>query len=952
MKIMYRYHVNKRSPVSSWILDDTVPFQENSGSGATGDKKTGTADPSISAPLVAGAAFSSVFDSASIGQFQCNLFKQGLENRPFALEAWVNPVLKSRGVTPQPSYENISTKPYPNSTSNPETQTWALSNSYWSNQSTLSYSANGGPYNRPYIRKTITATTNATSNTVWVVGVNTDNTTITGTQGIPVEPNTTYTVSFYVRYSLAKTQESLVVAFFDAAGSRISTNATAQQNIVQNKWSRLSITFTTPSNATRVGLRTNTISTASVVGDTSDASCVMVYKGNTLVGYGDGLQPGWEWTGTAGLSTSKTTANVGRVNWASNPSLESNSNDVSGTAGSGGASTMVRMTDGGYSGTSYKRQTYTTSPTGRSGGQYITSNIRGNTAYTMSAYIRTSIPQVIRATAEWKSEDSAQISNLGGPDTVVPANTWTRVSVSATSPTNATKVTVTFYATPATATIWPVGSYQDIDAFLIEETTNTTPGLYFDGSFPGAKWQSTVNNSPSTLTISNAEQQILSHSGHFDGLSINGKRVKFSTKYLSSGEAACYYDLQEYRAFHAVGIHSIDKNELYINGEKVAEVSLTDAQKNDTYIATDNFLYSGDTTSSQEIAMNAVAFYSTLSGDQIVQNYSQGINVLPQNSIYPQFNGMSFSMRVGNDSIFLDRTWSNAADFATGRNNNVQYSDEAVVPSYNASEVSVAGDWTVGVPLDALGDTSIYGVMLSWSGEFITVDTSLDGNTWTRATSNQLVSTITNGYNPNNKDLWIRVSFAGGLSPDPAYLESLTVVGFRNAFVDNASEREVSVTYPAVLRNDYEPILYRDDNGIALNGGTMTIGTDDSLDPDVARTLEVWIKPIYGTPVISVAGTKYRNGVVDSTITLGEWSVLHYVADANISVPITISGDCIVGQVVLYPTALSAGNVSHIYNSYVGNASVRYVETNTTSITDGASPLKIYSHDWAIDAAG
>lgn len=450
---------------------------------------------------------------------------------------------------------------------------------------------------------------------------------------------------------------------------------------------------------------------------------------------------------------------------------------------------------------------------------------------------------------------------------------------------------------------------------------------------------------------STGPQQILSHDGIFDGLSINGKVVKFSTQYATYGEAACTHDLGEYKLAHVVGIHTLEKNELYVNGAKVAEIHLTEDQKGDTYVVTDNFLYSGYTTSTQELAVNAVAFYPSLSGDQIMQNYLNGTETIGQANVYPQYDGMSFNMNTARNSVFLTEQWVDSSDFFRGKKTNVEIGPNAVVPAY-VSDVSVAGNWMTGVPLDGGNDTSIYGVLLSWTGEGITVDVSLDGTAWTSAVNGELISIIPNGYNPTDKDLWIRVSFAGGLASDPAFLESLTVIGYRTNEVDNSSDREVTVTYPAVLRDNYEPNLYRDDNGIHLHGGTMTIGTDSSADPDIARTLEVWIKTVSGTPTISVGGTKYRNGAPDTTLPVGEWSLIHYVAAADINTTITISGNCIVGQVTLYPTALSASDVSHIWKSYTGSTAIRFEDPVDIEVTDGASPVNIYAHDWAIDQAG
>lgn len=453
---------------------------------------------------------------------------------------------------------------------------------------------------------------------------------------------------------------------------------------------------------------------------------------------------------------------------------------------------------------------------------------------------------------------------------------------------------------------------------------------------------------PKTTT---GDQQILSHGTIFDGLSINGKVISFSTQYLTAAPATLTYDLQEYQLAHIVATHTKDQNQLWVNNVMVASVNLTDAQKADQYVATDGYLYSGYTTSTQQIAMNGVAFYTAIDPDRINQNYLAGIRATPQAHVGPQLNGLVLNMAGSAGNVFASRVWQARSDWNTGLKGTVEYSDSQVIPSYVAG-VSVAGTWTTALPLDAQGDTSIYGVLVEWTGNGITVATSLDGTTWTTATSGQLISTITSGYNPTGKDLQIRVSFAGGLAVDPANLDSLTIIGYRDNTFATHSTRPITVGYPAVLRNDYEPNLYRDDNGVNLHSQTLTIGIDTSSDPQVARTLEAWIKVLSGTPTISVGGTKYRNGVADTTLPVGEWSCIHYVAAADIATTITINGDCIVGEVVLYPTPLTAGQVAHLYGSYTGVPTLRIADSASITISEPTTPVTQYAHDWSISGAG
>lgn len=456
---------------------------------------------------------------------------------------------------------------------------------------------------------------------------------------------------------------------------------------------------------------------------------------------------------------------------------------------------------------------------------------------------------------------------------------------------------------------------------------------------------------PIPKTTSN-QQKILSHDNVMDGLTINGKVVRFGTTYTNFGDAYCDYDLGEYKLAHVVGIHNKDQNQLWVNGELVASVNLTDDQKGDTYnIVNNNYLYSGTTTGDSELAVNGIAFYSSLSGDDIRRNYEAGIGVIGQDRVYPQFGGTPFDLAAANGAVFIEEVWADKADFERGMKSDVEYAPDQIEPHYT-NDLSIAGTWTTSIALDSQADTSIYGVMVAWSGFNVTVEVSLDGVTWTPAVSGDLVSIIPNGYNPTGKDLQIRAKFASGLALGQAWLESLTVVGFRNNTIENLSARPLTVGYPAVVRGDFEPNLYRDDNGIHLHGATLTIGPDASTVPDIARVLELWVKPVSGAVTINVAGTKYRNGVADTSLPVGEWSLVHIVASADITSSVTVSGNAIIGQAALYPDALTAADIDFIWKSYTGRTAFRVTETTTTSVTESATPAFVYAHDWAIDSAG
>lgn len=370
--------------------------------------------------------------------------------------------------------------------------------------------------------------------------------------------------------------------------------------------------------------------------------------------------------------------------------------------------------------------------------------------------------------------------------------------------------------------------------------------------------------------------KILSHTGIYDGLTIEGNVVKFTTKYLTADDSVCSFDLSMPRAAHVVGLHMPDYNALYVNGEEVDRVEITDAQKLDDFNdGATQYLYCGTTTTSAAVAVNGVAIYRSIGIDGIKANYESGIRVTQQASVYPPYDATGFALNSGQGNAFMRFSWDSEEEFKNGLIDKVSISEEMIFPEYSDG-VSVAGSWTGNVELTSTSN-SIYGVMVEWSGLGVTVEGSLDATTWVTLDNRELVPMISPGFDPTDEALQIRVSFDGGLEDDPAYLESISLTGFVDNSFESVVNRDITATHPAVLRGDHQPILYREDNGVYLNGATLSIGPDTSPESTENSVIELWIKPVSGAVTIEPpVSTKYRNGVLDSTVPVGEWSLLHY----------------------------------------------------------------------------
>jgi prepilin-type N-terminal cleavage/methylation domain-containing protein len=190
------------------------------------------------------------------------------------------------------------------------------------------------------------------------------------------------------------------------------------------------------------------------------------------------------------------------TNLATNPSAETNASGWSGSYGTGGAATSARVTTTGQSGTSFYRATITTAPTSiTTGGFWVSSNATApagaGKSYTATGYLRTSWAgatfslNLVPYTSSWAYAGG----EVYGPTVTMPANTWTRLTVTMpAAPAGTENMTIRLRANGGTLPV--VNSTMDGDALTLTEGP-TVPN-YADGNTANWVWNGTANNSTST----------------------------------------------------------------------------------------------------------------------------------------------------------------------------------------------------------------------------------------------------------------------------------------------------------------------------------------------------------------------------------------------------------------------------------------------------------------------
>lgn len=263
----------------------------------------------------------------------------------------------------------------------------------------------------------------------------------------------------WVRASKAQTV-NLAVQYLTSGGANDGGAVTGTNvSLTANTWTAVSVVAYTGPSTTQAVLTAQAASTGVTwaSGDTFDLDAVLMEAPPTRTNLA--LNPAFR--GTSGTVAVRT-------NLCTNPSFETS---TTGWTANTGSPTLASDTAHAYVGSASMKMTSTVSSADIA--VFFTATLNANTTYTLSYWVyspdaRTSFFDV--AGTGWTPSGNASTS--------IPANTWTRVTATLTTPSTAPGST-TFYlhngGGPTT-----VGTSLWLDAVLLEMAAS--PGSYFDGS--------------------------------------------------------------------------------------------------------------------------------------------------------------------------------------------------------------------------------------------------------------------------------------------------------------------------------------------------------------------------------------------------------------------------------------------------------------------------------------
>jgi hypothetical protein len=444
------------------------------------------------------------------------------------------------------------------------------------------------------------------------------------------------------------------------------------------------------------------------------------------------------------------------------------------------------------------------------------------------------------------------------------------------------------------------------------------------------------------------QNQILSKGAAYDGLSINGTVVSFGTVYDTTGSATCSYDLQLLRKANLVGVHTPEKNSLYVNGELVAEVDITPEQQADVFNPGTNEWTSGGGTG-VFLANNYFFFSRALRAEEVLAMYLAD-NRRPEGAAAKMFGGTVIQLGQNTRPAYLDTGFFTDEDWDQGEHYQTE-AENGTLYAAKIDDLTLAGTWTGSVTVWR-GETAvpINAINMFWSGKNATVEVSKDGTTWTAVTRGIKVGIYSANQTPTSDSMFIRVTFPAG--QEDAWIENLEVVGYTGTAAIEWGP-DMSITYPtqAVLfSDDYQAGDMRDDWGVSLRGGILSLSNADATQNP--KTVEVvWKRGAAVTlsANLAAADTVYSNGIVAGD-RANEWVIKHYTSAAGFSGALTFTGNVTIGHIALYDTVLSVDEIAKVIETYTG-----YHKESTSdgviAIAESPAAWTPYGHDWEILSA-
>lgn len=486
--------------------------------------------------------------------------------------------------------------------------------------------------------------------------------------------------------------------------------------------------------------------------------------------------------------------------------------------------------------------------------------------------------------------------------------------------------------------------------------------------------------------------QVIGHNNNSDGIIWNGESLSFTTRHGAEGDcSAVYYPPVFNDAFFVVAAHTKSKNQLWVNSVLVAEANLTDAQVAAGYSQPSGELFVGQEISpSPSVMVDGVAVYRyALTEAKIRQHFLWGRTTLPFQGTITGNDGVFWTFDDTTSAVNYELGFNSSDTWAKGQTNGLDNKTGALKPLFDENGLTYEARWLYGVVLEAIDET-LDGSKIEWDGDgtFIVQSSLDDGETWSTCINGKEIPGISAGFITEGRTLDIQVVFPSGEDINTiTNIRTLSVKTYSKRSPIASDSRRTAIVYGNVSLASvpHQPLEYHDKAGINLYNGYVTIGKDTNADPtravelmvrlnstpggsvrivdarDSSSDTSVWLNIGAGRTLSATGGTVYINGISagSTALVVGQWYHVMIVLDAdnlkNVSVGSAYDGtsrsDISVAFAAVYPAAFSAGDVSYIYNSYIGAPQAVIVDETQLKIQDDDVAAQIYAYTWSNNAA-
>ena len=441
---------------------------------------------------------------------------------------------------------------------------------------------------------------------------------------------------------------------------------------------------------------------------------------------------------------------------------------------------------------------------------------------------------------------------------------------------------------------------------------------------------------------------------------------------------------------HVVAVYAVTAAYIYINGEIVGSLSLSDfAFTNDQCN-----LKSGPTDISDYFLINSAATYRyALSANQINTHYEEAKGLDPIQIVAPN-NGEVFSIHDNSPSLVYKYSYPGNKSWDYFTTNELYYdqSKNTLAIKYDsaADAKTIVLDDYITLPVSTEMDSS----KIEWNASSgVSISTSLDGTTYTQCTNGDSIP----GYDLNSFDssrqLYIRVTM--DTTDSSKYLpriEDLIIAFYNNQilYAENSSsyistlENDVSISdYNISFCNDYSEILWRKNkNGIStVQDSGFHITTTNSIN-----SIQFFYTPnsLNDSGLISTTATNgysastylwHNSGAISKTNIsaiyvngvnkTSETNVSNVFKENDLHHVLIVFGSSVSGEIkfnhslygsipalfqniALYPDSFSSDEAANLYNLYIYKDYDIYNASQSLSINMTENSVNYYNNDWLV----